>query len=74
MKGLLTKIIAAFAAVASIGIACQCFAQAERQHDWQREMALSGNDMAAFLNYQPTDGASHEGKVRKAVDPSTVHP
>ena len=74
MKGLLTKIIAAFAAVATIGIACQCYAYSEARHDWQREMALSGNDMAAFLHYQPTDGASYAGEVRKAIDPSTVHP
>lgn len=26
-------------------------------------------DMAKLLHYQPTDGATHAGKVRRAVDP-----
>lgn len=74
MKGLLTKIIAAFATVATIGIACQCFANSDGQHDWKREMAQTGNDVATFLHYQPTDGASQGGKVRKAMDPGHVYP
>jgi len=30
-------------------------------------MASAGNDVATFLHYQPTDGASYAGKVRQAL-------
>lgn len=64
MKGLFTTIVTAFAAVAALMFAAHSFAQGP-DRDWEKDLANTGKDMAAFLNYQPTDGDSHGGKVRK---------
>lgn len=66
MKGLLTTVITALAAAATLMFAAQGFAQGS-DRDWEKEMAETGKDMASFLNYQPTDGASHGGEVRKRM-------
>ena len=64
MKGLFTTIVTAFAAVAALMFAAHSFAQGA-DRDWEKNMANTGKDMASFLKYQPTDGESHGGKVRK---------
>ena len=64
MKGLFTTILTAFAAVAALMFAAHSFAQGP-DRDWEQEMAKAGKGMAAFLKYQPTDGESHGGQVRK---------
>ena len=70
MKGLIYT--AAFAAtIAFAVIAFQASAQAP-QHDWKREMALMGNDVASMLHYQPTDQSSYAGKIRQAMHPGEV--
>ena len=48
------------------------FAYADR--DWNRDMALMGNDLPVMLKYHPTDGASSAGKVRKAMKLTSVQP
>lgn len=42
--------------------------------DWEHDMALMSNDLPKLLKYQPVDGASYSGKVRKTMDPATVRP
>ena len=64
MKGLFTTIVTAVAAVAALMFAAHSFAQGA-DRDWEKDMANTGKDMASFLKYQPTDGESHGGKVRK---------
>ncbi len=44
------------------------------RHDWNREMALMGNDVSSFLHYQPTDQSSYAGKIRKAMHTGQVNP
>lgn len=66
MKGLFTTVIAAFAAVAALMFAAHSFTQGP-DRDWEQEMAKGGKGVATFLKYQPTDGDSHGGKVRKSV-------
>ena len=48
------------------------FAYADR--DWNRDLALMGNDLPVLLKYNPTDGASSAGKVRKAMKLTSVQP
>ena len=64
MKGLFTTVITAFAAVAALLFAAHSFAQGP-DRDWEKDLANTSKDMKAFLKYQPTDGASHGGQVRK---------
>lgn len=66
MKGLFTTVITAFAAVAALLFAAHSFAQGP-DRDWEKELAHAGKDMKTFLKYQPTDGASHGGQVRKTM-------
>lgn len=69
------KIIVAVFAVLLTGAWMTAFAaSAHGRHDWHQDIALSGNDIATFLHYQPTDGASYAGKVRQALRPSQVNP
>ncbi len=48
------------------------FAYADR--DWNRDLALAGNDLPVLLKYQPTDGASYAGQVRTALKLTSVQP
>ena len=72
MKRFIHIVITALSAVA-IAMACQVAAGPASERDWKKEMVQGGNDLASFLKYQPTDGASHSGKVRKAMDPGHVN-
>ncbi len=76
MKRLIYVLVSAFATVA-IAMACQVAAQTPQNlldRDWKSELVLMGNDLPVLLHYQPTDGASYSGHIRKAMDPSTVRP
>lgn len=66
MKGLFTTIVTALAAAAALMFAAHSFAQGP-DRDWEKAMADTSKGMAAFLKYQPTDGESHGGNVRKNV-------
>jgi hypothetical protein len=48
------------------------FAYADR--DWNRDLALAGNDLPILLKYNPTDGASYAGKVRTSMALTSVQP
>ena len=76
MKRLIYVLISAVATMAVV-MACQVVAQTPENplaRDWKRDLALMGNDLPVLLHYQPTDGASYSGHIRKAMDPSTVRP
>jgi hypothetical protein len=69
------KIIVAMSAALLTAVSLTAVAaSAHGHHDWRHDIALSGNDFATFLHYQPTDGASYAGKVRQAMRPSQVNP
>ena len=70
MKGLIYT-AAAFVTMALIVTAFQASAQ-DPQRDWNREMALMGNDVSSMLHYQPTDQSSYAGKIRQAMHPGEV--
>ena len=42
--------------------------------DWSRKAANIAGSLPAMLGYQPTDGASYGGQVRRAMDPARVRP
>lgn len=65
MKKMMMTILAALAAVGAASFAMHTFASEDR--DWNRDMANAGKDAAVMLKYQPTDGASHGGRVRAVV-------
>jgi hypothetical protein len=48
------------------------FAHADR--DWNRDLALAGNDLPVLLKYNPTDGASYAGQVRTSMKLTSVQP
>jgi len=40
----------------------------------RRQLALMANDLPAFLDYHPTDGATYAGSVRRDMRLSEVDP
>ncbi len=42
--------------------------------EMRRNLALMANDLPAFLHYQPTDGASRSGQVRRDMRLTEVDP
>lgn len=79
MKRLIFAITAAALLTVALWFAFQAaspnmrrFAYADR--DWNRDLALMSNDLPVMLKYNPTDGASYAGKVRKAMKLTSVQP
>lgn len=71
MKRFVYIVLTAFAAIA-IASAFQVSAQNAGPRDWNREMALMGNDMAVLLKYQPTDQTTYAGHIRQSMNPGKV--
>ncbi len=42
--------------------------------EMRQRLALMANDLPAFLNYQPTDGATRDGAVRRDMHLGQVDP
>jgi len=42
--------------------------------EMRRQLALMANDLPAFLDYHPTDGASYAGEVRRGMRLTEVDP
>ena len=79
MKRLMFAVAAATLLTIALWIAFQAaspnmrrFAYADR--DWNRDLALAGNDLPVLLKYNPTDGASHAGQVRTSMKLTSAQP
>lgn len=79
MKRLIFAVTAASLLTLALWIAFQAaspnmrgFAYADR--DWNRDLALAGNDLPVLLKYKPTDGASYSGQVRTSMKLTSVQP
>lgn len=70
MRKFLIALIAAFAAVATCGMA----AAHSAGYDLAGAPARLTGDMADMLAYHPTDGASRSGDIRRALNPTAVQP
>ena len=65
------------ATAVAVLLACDLSAQWGRtpfRRNMRTEFARIGNDFPVLLKYQPTDGSSYSGKVRKALDLAAVRP
>ncbi len=71
MKGFLTAITTALVAVFAVYAVAHAGVLSK---DMSRPARLMGNDLPAFLHYAPTDGAGYSGKIRRAMDPSSIQP
>ena len=74
MKRLIFIAVTAVAVVVAFQAASANMRAFNMPDHWEHDMALMSNDLPKLLKYQPVDGASYSGKVRKTMDPATVRP